>query len=78
MKTSSAVSKKSVTRGQKDTRINQLMTDLFEEVKVDAISLLFTNKEITLFESSGDGSDIHWRRTCFGRHVENCRLARAC
>ena len=36
---------------------------LFKEIKVDAVSLLFSNKEIPLLETSRDSSDIHWARS---------------
>ena len=35
---------------------------LLEKIEINTVSLLFSNKEVTLFETSGDSCDVHWGR----------------
>jgi hypothetical protein len=57
--------------------VNTTPSYLFEEIKVYTVALFLAHKEISLFETSRDGSDIHGRDfrcglliSCHGRRLE--------
>eukprot|EP00584_Thalassiosira_punctigera_P011044 CAMPEP_0172527318 /NCGR_PEP_ID=MMETSP1067-20121228/2040_1 /TAXON_ID=265564 ORGANISM="Thalassiosira punctigera, Strain Tpunct2005C2" /NCGR_SAMPLE_ID=MMETSP1067 /ASSEMBLY_ACC=CAM_ASM_000444 /LENGTH=176 /DNA_ID=CAMNT_0013311039 /DNA_START=303 /DNA_END=833 /DNA_ORIENTATION=- len=41
--------------------VGDVVEGLLEEIEVHALSLLFSDEEIALFEAGGDGGDIHHR-----------------